>query len=169
MMIVSAPASASSPAGAVIGNPVVVGTGPGCSAHTVNVYRSRSSRCPNTWAAMDRSNATTSGRARATTRCRLSAVTSPPSHGTLEAMSVRIERDGPVWTVVLDRPEVRNAIDTEHAQALLAAFEAFDADGDAAVAVLWGAGGTFCAGADLRAVADGTLRVAPPGEGAPAL
>ncbi len=84
-------------------------------------------------------------------------------------MSVRIERDGPVWTVVLDRPEVRNAIDTEHAQALLEAFEAFDADGDAAVAVLWGAGGTFCAGADLRAVADGTLRVAPPGEGPPAL
>ena len=84
-------------------------------------------------------------------------------------MSVRIERDGPVWTVVLDRPAVRNAIDTEHAQALLEAFEAFDADGDAAVAVLWGAGGTFCAGADLRAVADGTLRVAPPGEGPPAL
>jgi enoyl-CoA hydratase/carnithine racemase len=84
-------------------------------------------------------------------------------------MSVRIERDGPVWTVVLDRPEVRNAIDTEHAQALLAAFESFDADGDAAVAVLWGAGGTFCAGADLRAVADGTLRPAPPGEGPPAL
>jgi enoyl-CoA hydratase len=39
-------------------------------------------------------------------------------------MSVRIERDGPVWTVVLDRSEVGNAIDTEHAQALLAAFEA---------------------------------------------
>jgi enoyl-CoA hydratase len=84
-------------------------------------------------------------------------------------MSVRIERDGPVWKVVLDRPEVRNAIDTEHAEALLAAFESFDADRDAAVAVLWGAGGTFCAGADLRAVADGTLRVAPPGQGPPAL
>ena len=84
-------------------------------------------------------------------------------------MSIRIERDGPVWTVVLDRPEVRNAVDTEHAQGLLEAFEAFDASEDAAVAVLWGAGGTFCAGADLRAVADGTMRVQPPGEGPPAL
>jgi enoyl-CoA hydratase len=84
-------------------------------------------------------------------------------------VSIRIERDGPVWTVVLDRPEVRNAIDTEHAQGLLEAFQAFDADDGAAAAVLWGAGGTFCAGADLRAVADGSLRVAAPGEGPPAL
>jgi enoyl-CoA hydratase len=43
-------------------------------------------------------------------------------------VSVRIQRDGGVWTVVLDRPEVRNAVDTEHAQQLLAAFEAFEAD-----------------------------------------
>jgi enoyl-CoA hydratase len=84
-------------------------------------------------------------------------------------VSIRIERDGPVWTVVLDRAGVRNAIDTEHAQGLLEAFQAFDADDGAAAAVLWGAGGTFCAGADLRAVADGSLRVAAPGEGPPAL
>jgi enoyl-CoA hydratase len=84
-------------------------------------------------------------------------------------MSIRIEQDGPVWTVVLDRPEVRNAVDTEHAQGLLEAFESFDASEDAAAAVLWGAGGTFCAGADLRAVADGTMRVEPPGQGPPAL
>jgi enoyl-CoA hydratase len=84
-------------------------------------------------------------------------------------VSVRIERDGPVWTVVLDRPEVRNAVDTEHARALLEAFGSFDADPDAAAAVLWGAGGTFCAGADLRAVADGTMRAEPPGEGPPAM
>lgn len=84
-------------------------------------------------------------------------------------MSVRIERDGPVWTVVLDRPEVRNAVDTQHAQALLEAFESFDADPDAAVAVLWGAGGTFCAGADLRAVSEGTMRAEPPGEGPPGM
>src|SRR5256714_5547604 len=82
-------------------------------------------------------------------------------------MSVRIEREDAVWTVVLDRPEVRNAVDTDHAQLLLEAFEAFDADESAAVAVLWGAGGTFCAGADLRAVAAGNLRVQAPGEGPP--
>ncbi|MCB5165416.1 crotonase/enoyl-CoA hydratase family protein [Streptomyces bambusae] len=66
--------------------------------------------------------------------------------------AVRIERDGPVFTVVLDRPEVRNAVDGPTAAALAAAFRAFEADPEAAVAVLWGAGGTFCAGADLKAV-----------------
>jgi enoyl-CoA hydratase len=84
-------------------------------------------------------------------------------------VTVRIERDGAVWTVVLDRPEVRNAVDTEHAQALLEAFEAFEADADAAVAVLWGAGGTFCAGADLRAVSAGAMRAEPPGQGPPGM
>jgi enoyl-CoA hydratase len=84
-------------------------------------------------------------------------------------VSVRIQRDGGVWTVVLDRPEVRNAVDTEHAQQLLAAFEAFEADDEALVAVLWGAGGTFCAGADLRAVAEDTMRAEPPGQGPPAM
>ena len=68
-------------------------------------------------------------------------------------MSVRSERAGPVTTVVIDRPEARNAVDRETAAALADAFRAFDADADAAVAVLWGAGGTFCAGADLKAVA----------------
>ncbi|MGW1738167.1 crotonase/enoyl-CoA hydratase family protein [Nocardia sp. NPDC001965] len=84
-------------------------------------------------------------------------------------MSVRIEKDDAVWTVVLDRAQARNAVDTEHAQALLAAFEEFDADPDAAVAVLWGAGGNFCAGADLKAVAAGTMQALPPGEGAPGM
>src|SRR5918912_4370289 len=68
---------------------------------------------------------------------------------------IRVEREGPVTTVVLDRPEVRNAVDREHAQALADAFRAFDADDEQAVAVLWGAGGTFCAGADLKALAEG--------------
>lgn len=77
-------------------------------------------------------------------------------------MSVRIEKRGPVTVVTLDRPEVRNAVDTEHAKALHAAFLAFDADPDAAVAVLHGTGGTFCAGADLKAVSEGTMEVAPP-------
>jgi enoyl-CoA hydratase len=67
--------------------------------------------------------------------------------------SVRIERSGGVTTVILDRPQVRNAVDQATAQALADAFRAFDADDDARVAVLWGAGGTFCSGADLHAIA----------------
>src|SRR4051812_4701144 len=68
---------------------------------------------------------------------------------------VHVERDGPVTTVILDRPEVRNAVDGPTAAALADAFRAFDADDDAAVAVLHGAGGTFCAGADLKAIGEG--------------
>jgi enoyl-CoA hydratase len=64
--------------------------------------------------------------------------------------SVRIERDGPVWTVVLSRPARRNAVDRATARALGEAFRAFDADSEAAVAVLYGDGGTFCSGADLK-------------------
>lgn len=67
-------------------------------------------------------------------------------------MSVRIEKQGPVTTVVLHRPEARNAVDGPTAAALHSAFVAFDADPGARVAVLWGEGGTFCAGADLKAV-----------------
>ncbi|MFJ1642757.1 MULTISPECIES: crotonase/enoyl-CoA hydratase family protein [unclassified Streptomyces] len=64
--------------------------------------------------------------------------------------AVRIEREGAVFTVILDRPEVRNAVDGPTANQLADAFRAFDADPDASVAVLWGEGGTFCAGADLK-------------------
>ncbi|MGV9775000.1 crotonase/enoyl-CoA hydratase family protein, partial [Streptosporangium sp. NPDC003464] len=81
-------------------------------------------------------------------------------------MTVRIERDGSVTTVVLSRPEVRNAVDGPTAAALAGAFRDFEADPGAAVAVLWGEGGTFCAGADLKAI--GTDRgnwVAPGGDG----
>ncbi|MEV6006490.1 crotonase/enoyl-CoA hydratase family protein [Streptomyces sp. NPDC051976] len=67
-------------------------------------------------------------------------------------MSVRSERDGAVTTVVLSRPEARNAVDGPTARALADAFREFDADDEAAVAVLWGEGGTFCAGADLKAI-----------------
>lgn len=67
-------------------------------------------------------------------------------------MSVSIVRSGPVTTIVLSRPESRNAVDGPTAALLVAAFEEFDADEDAAVAVLWGEGGTFCSGADLKAV-----------------
>jgi enoyl-CoA hydratase len=81
-------------------------------------------------------------------------------------LTVRIERDGAVTTVVIDRPEVRNAVDGPTAAALADAFREFDADEEANVAVLCGAGGTFCAGADLKAV--GGLsgnRAAPDGDG----
>lgn len=70
-------------------------------------------------------------------------------------MAVRVEKNGPVTTVILARPEVRNAVDRPTADALATAFRAFDADESASVAVLWGEGGTFCAGADLKAVASG--------------
>jgi enoyl-CoA hydratase len=81
-------------------------------------------------------------------------------------MTVRVERSDDVWTVVLDRPETRNAVDRPTAEALAEAFRAFDADPGAAVAVLWGAGGTFCSGADLKAVAAGRgNRVEPDGDG----
>jgi enoyl-CoA hydratase len=76
-------------------------------------------------------------------------------------MTVRTERDGPVTTVVLDRPHARNAVDRATAQALADAFRAFEADEDARVAVLWGAGGTFCAGADLKAMDN---RIDPEGD-----
>ena len=65
-------------------------------------------------------------------------------------MAVRIEKKGKVWTVIHSRPQARNAMDPESADALVAAFEAFDRDEGAAVAVLWGEGGAFCAGFDLK-------------------
>lgn len=79
---------------------------------------------------------------------------------------IRIEHDGPVTIVVLDRAAARNAVDRATAEALADAFRAFDADPGAAVAVLTGDHGTFCAGADLRALAAGAPnRVAPDGDG----
>jgi enoyl-CoA hydratase len=65
-------------------------------------------------------------------------------------MAVRVEKSGPVWTVVHDRPEARNAMDPASADALTAAFLEFDADKDASAAVFYGAGGAFCAGWDLK-------------------
>jgi enoyl-CoA hydratase len=67
--------------------------------------------------------------------------------------AVRVERSGPVTLVVLDRPEARNAIDPPAAAALVDAFLAFERDPEASAAVLWGAGGAFCAGFDLKHVA----------------
>jgi enoyl-CoA hydratase len=65
--------------------------------------------------------------------------------------SVRVEKQGPVMTVLLSRPHRRNAVDGATAQALTEAFREFDADAEAKVAVLHGEGGSFCAGADLHA------------------
>ncbi len=69
--------------------------------------------------------------------------------------TVRIENDGPVRIVTIERPAVRNAVDRPTSDALVAAFTAFDEDASAHVAILTGAGGVFCAGADLKAFASG--------------
>ena len=69
--------------------------------------------------------------------------------------NVRYEKRGAVSVVTIDRPEVRNCVDGPTAAELAAAFRTFDEDPDAAVAVLTGEGGCFCAGADLKAVGEG--------------
>ncbi|MGZ4304070.1 MAG: crotonase/enoyl-CoA hydratase family protein [Solirubrobacteraceae bacterium] len=80
--------------------------------------------------------------------------------------AVRVERDGPVYTVLLSRPERRNAVDGATAAALADAFRTFDADDTAAVGVLHGEGGVFCAGADLKAAGTpGGNLVTPDGDG----
>lgn len=80
-------------------------------------------------------------------------------------MSVLVEREGPVITITIDRPERRNAVDPATAQALRDAFDAFEADETAQVAVLTGAGGHFCAGFDLKAFAEADADYDPLGEG----
>lgn len=74
-------------------------------------------------------------------------------------MSVLVEMNGAVRTVILNRPKVRNAVNPQTARDLLEAFDEFEADDDASVAVLTGAGGHFCAGYDLKALSglDGTM------------
>ncbi|MEV0247573.1 crotonase/enoyl-CoA hydratase family protein [Nocardia sp. NPDC050712] len=79
---------------------------------------------------------------------------------------VHVQRDGPITTISINRPHVRNAVDRGTADLLAAAFREFDADPGAMVAVLYGAGGTFCAGADLRAMSAGAgNRVSAHGDG----
>jgi enoyl-CoA hydratase len=84
-------------------------------------------------------------------------------------VTVRVAIDGPVTVVTIDRPEVANAIDAPTAAELADAFRGFDADASQSVAVLTGAGGTFCAGADLKAMSEPGLarvnRVEPDGDG----
>jgi enoyl-CoA hydratase len=70
-------------------------------------------------------------------------------------MSIRVSKNGPVTTVTLDRPDVRNAVDRSTAIALADAFRDFDKDAAASVGILYGDHGHFCAGADLKALAQG--------------
>lgn len=72
--------------------------------------------------------------------------------------TVLVHRDQDVVMITINRPEVRNAVDVPTAQALVEAFQQYDRDDELKVAVLTGAGGTFCAGADLKAVAAGERR-----------
>jgi enoyl-CoA hydratase len=81
-------------------------------------------------------------------------------------MVVLTEKTGPVTTIIINRPEVRNAVDRPTAEALVQAFREFEADSEASVAVLTGAGGCFCAGADLKAISEGRAnRMAEDGDG----
>jgi enoyl-CoA hydratase len=81
-------------------------------------------------------------------------------------MAVRVERRDSVTTVILSRPEVRNAVDRQTAGELVQAFLDFESDEESRVAVLWGDHGVFCSGADLKAVASGKgSRVEPDGDG----
>jgi enoyl-CoA hydratase len=80
--------------------------------------------------------------------------------------NIALEHRGPITIVTIERPERKNAIDRVTADALSKAFRAFDEDENARVAVLHGSGGVFCAGADLKALGEGTPnRVAPDGDG----
>lgn len=85
---------------------------------------------------------------------------------------IRVEKNGPVTTIIIDRPEVKNALDDDALHQLTAAFREFESDGNAKVAVLWGDGGSFCSGGDLKEIAknpkyepwagsDGNLLAAP--------
>jgi len=81
-------------------------------------------------------------------------------------MPVRVEKNGPITTVVISRPEARNAVDRETAQTLADAFREFNQDPEAHVGVLFGDNGTFCAGADLKSIAAGNPnRTEPTGDG----
>jgi enoyl-CoA hydratase len=81
-------------------------------------------------------------------------------------MSVQVSRCGEIWTVAIHRPSKRNAVDRETAEALSEAFMEFDRSQSARVAILWGTGGTFCSGADLKAAAEGRPnRLEPSGDG----
>ncbi len=70
-------------------------------------------------------------------------------------MPIQIEVDYPIYTIIIDNPEVKNAVDRNTAQELAGAFRRFDNDKNAFVAVLWGSRGIFCSGANLKAILEG--------------
>ena len=74
----------------------------------------------------------------------------------MTSAKILVERAGPVTTIVINRPQAKNALDNEAAHALAATLKSFEADSEARVAVLTGAGGAFCAGADLKELGSGT-------------
>ncbi|MGQ4875604.1 MAG: crotonase/enoyl-CoA hydratase family protein [Promethearchaeia archaeon] len=81
-------------------------------------------------------------------------------------MPIKIEKDYPIYTVIIDNPESKNAVDGPTAQELADAFRNFEDDDKALVAVLYGANGTFCSGANLKAIAKGLgNRIDPKGDG----
>ncbi len=82
-----------------------------------------------------------------------SIMSDQPNLTTSEPLTVVVDRHGPVEVITINRPHARNAVDGPTATALYDAFRRFDADEDAAVAVLTGAENMFCAGADLKAIA----------------
>lgn len=84
-----------------------------------------------------------------------------PTYRPYKSDTLRIERDGPVTVVTIDRPERRNAVDSVCADQLRETFLAFDADDAQSIGVLTGAAGTFCAGADLKGIAEGDRRPIP--------
>src|SRR5215468_12008469 len=84
-----------------------------------------------------------------------------------EAKTLLVERDNKVLTIAINRPQARNAVDSTTAKALAEAFESFERDDDLHVAVLTGAQGTFCAGADLREIAEGRRDAVNPESRAP--
>ena len=92
-------------------------------------------------------------------------MTGPEGRSEATGESVRIEKVGAVTTVILDRPHAHNAVDGPTAMALFEAFTEFDRDESASVAVLCGDHGTFCAGADLKAIGTAGLQPDAPSPG----
>jgi len=81
-------------------------------------------------------------------------------------MGIKVEKTNSITTIIIDNPEVKNAIDRESAEALADAFREFERDTNARVAVLWGSNGVFCSGANLKAVAEGNHnRIEKTGDG----
>ncbi|MFX0021445.1 MAG: crotonase/enoyl-CoA hydratase family protein [Candidatus Hermodarchaeota archaeon] len=81
-------------------------------------------------------------------------------------MAVFIEIDYPIYTIIIDNPEVKNAVDGPTAKSLVEAFQKFENDEKAQVAVLFGSNGTFCSGANLKAISEGAgNRIQKEGDG----